>query len=183
MDRRTFLTICSALGLYTVAPDAAFAKPLSDACTTVEPDWYWLGGLNCQSILATLPAICHQEIYGILNQEEMISIELDDLRYVLAEAHHATYLSGSASGSGSIQDAVQQAMLAAPAPLRGIKKMLVMLTSNRSFLRLHDIEVLQNSIAGYVGSDANAVLGTINNERMLENEIRIGILVPHEVAS
>ena len=183
MDRRTFLTICSALGLYTVVPDAVFAKPLSAAYTADKPEWHTLEHIDGLAILAACPAICLQEICGILNQGEMISIELDDLRYVLAEAHHVTYLSGSGSGSSSMQDAVRQAMLAAPASLRGAEKLLVMLTFNQSFLRLHDLEVLQNSIAGYVGRDANAVLGTINNERMLAGEIRIGILVPREVAS
>ena len=183
MDRRAFLTTCSALGLNTMATGLTFAKPLSAACIADKPDWHTLEHIDGRAILAACPAICLQEIYGILNQGEMISIELDDLRYVLAEAHHVTYLSGSGSGSSSMQDAVRQAMLAAPASLRGAEKLLVMLTFNQSFLRLHDLEVLQNSIAGYVGRDANAVLGTINNERMLAGEIRIGILVPREVAS
>ena len=179
MDRRIFLTSCGSLALYAIACGAAFAKPLSDACTTDKLDWYGLDGLDCQALLAALPAICHQEISGILNEENAICIELDDLRYVLAGTRHLVYLSGAASGSGAIQDAVQQAMLAAPSSLQGIEKLLVMLTCNGSFLHLPDIEVLQQCIEDYVGKNTKFALGTIHNERMLADEIRIGILAPY----
>lgn len=177
MDRRIFLTSCSAFGLYAIASRAAFAKPL--ACAADKLDGHSLERIDGLAMLATCPAICLQEIHGILNEEELVSIELDDLRYVLAGAHHLIYLSGSASGSSPIQDAARQAMLAAPIPIHGIEKLLVMLTANQSFLHLRDIEILQGCMAEYTGKETNLVLGTINNGRMAAGEIRIGMLVPN----
>ena len=176
MDRRIFLASCSALGLHALAPGNLFAKPL--ACAADELGGHSLKHIDGLAMLATCPAICLQEIYGILNEEELVCIGLDDLRYMLAEANHLTYLAGSASGINSIPDAARQAMLAAPIPIYGIEKILVMLTANHSFLRLRDIEVLQKCVAEYVGREITLVLGTINNERMQAGEVRIGILVP-----
>lgn len=180
MDRRIFLTSCSALGLYAIASRAAFAK--SPARATDKPGGHSLEHIDGLAMLATCPAICLQEIHGILNEEELVSIELDDLRYVLAGADHLTYLSGSASGSSPIPDAARQAMLAAPKPIHGIEKLLIMLTANQSFLHLRDIEILQGCIAEYTGNKTNLVLGTINDGRMPAGETRIGMLVPNQAA-
>ena len=180
MDRRIFLASCSVLGLHALAPGNLFAKPL--ACAADKPDGHSLKHIDGLAMLAICPAICLQEIYGILNKEELVCIGLDDLRYVLADAHHLTYLAGSASGSSPIPDAARQAMLAAPSPLHGIEKLLVMLTANQSFLHLRDIEILQGCIAEYTGKETNIVLGTINDGRMPAGEIRIGMLVPNQTA-
>lgn len=85
MDCRIFLTSCSALGLYAIAPRATFAKPL--ACAADKPSGHSLKCIGGLEMLATCLAICLQEIHGILNEKELVRIELDDLRYVLAGAH------------------------------------------------------------------------------------------------
>lgn len=174
MDRRIFLTSCSALGLYAIASRAAFAADKSSG--------HSLERIDGLAMLATCPAICLEEIHGILNEEELVSVELDDLRYVLAGARHLTYLSGSAAGSSPIPDAVRQTMLTAPMPIHGIEKLLVMLTANQSSLHLRDIEILQDCIAEYTGKETNIVLGTINDGRMPVGEIRVGMLVPDQTA-
>lgn len=177
MNRRIFLASFGAIGFCTLMPGSAVAQSLAlgadghDACS--------LRHIDGLALLSTCPAICLKEIHAILSQDELVSIDLDNLRFILSGADKLTYLHGSASGNNATQETVRKIMHGAPNVFHGIDKLLVMFTCNQSHLRLNDLEKLQSSIAKYAGKEACLVMGTINNTRMLPNEVRIGMLVPN----
>ena len=146
-------------------------------CDPDNPDFHALTQLDGLELLASCPEICLKEICSVLSEDELLNIELDDLRYVLADAIQLNYLSGVACGSKAINEAVQQALLAAPAPLTGKEKLLVMFSHNSAFFELRDIKAMKKSIADNAGENMYFALSTIHNESLREGEVRVGILV------
>lgn len=171
MSRKMLVSSISAIG------------PVTSMCDSDNPDLHSLTQIDGLALLASCPEICLKEICSILNEDEFLNIELDDLRYVLADAIQLGYLSGEACGSNAINDAVQQAVLAAPAPLTGKEKLLVMFTHNSACFELRDIKAMKKSIADNAGEDIYFALSTIHNEHMLEGDVRVGILVSTTVNS
>ena len=131
--------------------------------------------VSMEEAFSSADSVLKNAVAGI---SEIINVDFQDVRTVMAEQGMAMMGSAAASGVDRARIAAEQAVacpLLEGVNLSGARGVVVNITANKSSLKLRETKEVMNTIRGFAADDATIIFGAVYDDPMGE-ELRVTVI-------